>query len=234
MILSADVGYYDYNLMGDLEKKRKVIWYIKTSKNTDTFKPVRIGFDIGFGSLDENNNTVFVKTEYGLLKDMTFSSDNWFSMSPSANAEYFDAFIFDEGKPFWRIPVIYNMGSLLNNLPGLVHSIERGIYDIKHYDGKFDGTGDGLLGYTIYVLYSPNILAYTEIYQKIEDEEIKPIYKMGEDYLYPKKVQADSVDSVKNIQIYQYGPADKISVDARIFPNSDDVGRKGFIYVFIQ
>jgi len=234
-ILVANFGYHEYGQDGTLEKKRKQIWYIKTSEN-DTFKAIKVGFDLGYNSIDDNNNTVFLETAASQLSDKTFISNSWSGLSTSQNAEYFKTIKFkDNDKPYWTFPIVSKIGNLIYMLPGMVRSVERkdAAYDIYKYSGSFDGSGDGMLNYSIYTYYSKAPVTYAQLYQKIADEEAKKIYKQGEEYLYPKDVYGDGGGN-KNIQLFQYGTADKSTIYTRIFPNKDDIGKKGFIYVFIQ
>jgi hypothetical protein len=137
---------------------------------------------------------------------------------------------------YWKFPIIINVGNLIYKLPGLVRYITTsndGLYIQKHYDGSFNGTGDGVLNYKVYTIYSPSLLTYHDLFELIDNNKLKPIYALNDSENYPSQLQADSV-SVKDIKIYQYGTIDKTSIKVRIRPDKEDVGKKGFIYVFIQ
>lgn len=234
-ILVANFGYHEYGIQGKLEEKRKQIWYIKTSDN-DTFKAIKVGFDLGLNGIDDNNNTTFVETTASQLNDKTFISNDWVGLSISQNAEYFKTIKFgDNDKPYWNFPIVLNFPNLIYMLPGMVRSVVRNntAYDIYKYNGNFDGSGDGMLNFSIYTYYSTTPITYAQLYEKIANGEAKKIYKQGEEYLYPKNINGDGKGN-KNIQLFQYGTADKTTIYSRVFPNKDDIGKKGFIYVFIQ
>ena len=234
-VLVANLGYHEYASNGKLEKKRKQIWYIKTSDN-DTFKAIKVGFDLGYNSINDNNNTIFVETAASQLSDKTFISNSWIGLSPFKSAEYFKTIKFgDNDKPYWTFPVVSKIGNLIYMLPGMVRSVERkdAAYDIYKYNGSFDGSGDGMLNFSIYTYYSTTPITYAQLYEKMSNEEAKKIYKQGEEYLYVKNVDGDGHKN-KNVELFQYGTADKSTIYTRVFPNKDDIGKKGFIYVFIQ
>ena len=234
-VLVANLGYHDYNEYGNLIKKRKQIWYIKTSEN-DNFKAIKIGYNLGYSGVDDSNNTFYAKSATSHLDDKTFISNNWVELSTSQSAEYFKTIKFgNNDKPYWTFPIVSNVNNLLYMLPGIVRSITKknGAYDIYNYTGKFDGSGDGMLNYSVYTYYSTTPLTYAQLYQKIIDKEAKKIYKQGEEYLYKRDIRGDGIGN-DNIKLFQYGTADKTTVYTRILPNKEDIGKKGFIYVFIQ
>ena len=235
-VIKATLGYHDYNEKGVLVKKQKQIWYIKTS-TYDNFKPIKIGLNTAHSYLDKNGNTVHAKVSASSLDNKTFNNNNWISLSTGQTAAYFKTIKFgDNSLPYWSFPIISNAGNLVYALPGIVRRVIRSnaAYDQKYYSGKFDGTGDGLLTFSITTYYSDTALTYAQLYQKIKDGEAKKIFKQGEETLYAKNVKSDALESNKNIKIFQYGPPSKTTVSTRIFPNKQDIGKKGFIYVFIQ
>lgn len=236
-ILVANFGYHNYGEYGKLEEKRKQIWYIKTSEDDD-FKAIRVALDTGEVSVDENNNTSFAKNGTAQLEDKTFvGSNSWVGLSTSQNAEYFKTIKFgDNAIPYWTFPIVSDIGNLIYMLPGMVRSVERksAAYDVYNYSGKFDGSGDGLLNYSIYTYYSSTPVTYAQLYAKINSGDAKKIYKEGEEYLYKRDIEGDSGGGDQNIKLFQYGPANKTTVYTKITPAKKDIGKKGFIYVFIQ
>jgi len=233
-VFVVDVGYMDYNENGEKEKKRKIIWYLRTSKN-DTFKPMRIKLDAG-NTIIDNNTTYFMENQTSKYKSETFVNNMWITLPTTDYAEYFDTTYFDLPRLYWKFPVINNTGDFVYKLPGLVRRIkvsQNGLYVTKYYTGAFDGSGDGVLNYKIYTIYSPNLLTYADIFNLIDNKEITPIYSLNNSKSYPRTLPADSV-SVKDIHIYQYGTIDKTTIMVRIRPDKQDVGKKGFIYVFIK
>ncbi|WP_457748586.1 hypothetical protein [Sulfurimonas sp.] len=235
-ILVADIGYHDYSANGTLEQKKKQIWYIKTSAD-DTFKAIKIGENLGYDGLDENNNTQVNTIASSALENKTFTSNAWYPYSTSSYAEYFTTQKFENNDlPYWRFPIVSNLGNLVYKLQGMVRSVTRisGGYDQKYYSGNFDGTGDGLLTFSVYTYYSPNRLSYDNLFSKIDDKEMKKIYKQGEEYLYTQKTEGDADGNNTVVQIFQYGTSDKTSLYTIIHPKKEDIGKKGFIFVFMQ
>jgi hypothetical protein len=136
--------------------------------------------------------------------------------------------------PYWNIPVINDIGNLANELKGAVRRVENTTSGtIRHYNGNYDGTGDGMLVYSVYTGYSKNELDYEMIFDKIDAGEFLKIYKFKEERLYRNNPLSNTPES-DLFEIYQYGPADSATVFVTIKPKQEDIGKKGFIYVFFQ
>lgn len=235
-VMVADIGHQETNLYGKPRTQRDRIWYIKTS-SADQYKPFRREIDIGESGIDNNatGGVSFYKYNYVTVDYQTFSGSNWFSISGSTNAEYFETASFNPDlKPFWTKDVVVNLGNVIENLPGLMRQRTKDIFKQPIYDGKFDGSGDGLLDLRIIPFYSKTVLSYQQIVDAISNKTYMPIYQSTAQYLYPTKVESDAQNDINsNIHIYQYGPSDKQTAYMRAFPRSQDVGKKGFVYVFI-
>ncbi|NCC88501.1 MAG: hypothetical protein EOM05_11690 [Clostridia bacterium] len=235
-VMVADIGHQETNLYGKPRIQRDRIWYIKTNLG-DQYKPFRREIDIGESGIDTNatGGVSFYKYNYATVDYQTFSGSNWFSIAGATNAEYFDTGSFvPDLKPFWTKDVVQNLGNVLENLPGLMRQRTKDIFRRPIYDGKFDGSGDGLLDLRIIPFYSKNVLTYQQIVDSILNKTFMPIYQSTAQYMYPSKVESDAQNDVNsNIHIYQYGTSDKQTAYMRVFPRTQDVGKKGYIYVFV-
>lgn len=232
-ILVTDVGYYGYDASGKRVRLRKIIWYLKLPSDGDAFKAIRFKDNAGYIDF-VNGQFVFKNNISSKYEDDTFTGNNWVSLNPMSYAEYFKTVYFNDTDIYWKFKIINNMGELIYHLPGIIRRrVEVNSQEYDYYTGDFDGTGDGILDYKVYTVYSSHLLTYNDIYNLIDNEKINPIYDMLQPNLYPKMPKSDSV-SDKDIKLYIYGPLNKTSVIARIKPDEKDVGKQGFIFVFIQ
>lgn len=236
-VMIADIGHQEFDLTGKPSIQRDRIWYIKTGPSADQFKSFRREVDIGASGIDNNasSGVSLYLHPYVSIEDTTFSGGAWHSISSSSNAEYFDTQIFNpELKPFWTRDVIHNLGTVLETLPGLVRYRTKDIYRTSFYDGKFDGSGDGLLDLRVISFYSNSILTYKQITDRVLDKTYPVIYQSNAQFLYPTRVKSDSENDISSpIHIYQYGAASKQTAYMRAFPRKQDIGKKGFVYVFV-
>jgi len=238
-ILKARFGYMDYDIYGAKQKKFKEIWYLKTSENNDDLLAIKYGKDIGYiGSVDGNFS--FIYNEYASMQDMTFNtaSKTWVPFNPAQTAQYFKTSKMDGnetgGYPYWEIPIVNNSGLIIKQLDGMVTSRDPLPTRKEYFDTKMDGTGDGMLYYEALVYYSNTPRTFSELYALIDSGEMKSIYKSTEAHLYPSSIDGDGSLSNKDIKIFKYGPASDSTIYTQIYPKAEDVGKKGFIFIFMQ
>ena len=238
-IIKTRLGYMDYDVNGEKQKKFKDIWYLKTSLNTDDLLPIKYGKDIGYiGSID--GNITFVYNQYASLEDKTFntSSKTWVAFNPNQTAQHFTDNLLNasdnNGKPFWEFPVVNNSGLIVKQFGGMTIHRDPLPTRTEYFDGVMDGTGDGMLYYEVFVYYTSTQQTFSQLYTLMNSGEMPSIYKSAEPYMYSKTLAGDGVQSNKNIKIFKYGPPTKTSVFTQMYPNTQDIGKKGFIYVFIQ
>ncbi|MFW9626252.1 MAG: hypothetical protein ACMV1K_05880, partial [Sulfurospirillum sp.] len=89
-IIKARLGYMDYDVYGQKQKKFKDIWYLKTSKDNDDLLAIKYGKDVGYiGSTDGNFS--FIANQYATIQDLTFnqSTKTWIPFNPAQTAQYF-------------------------------------------------------------------------------------------------------------------------------------------------
>lgn len=238
-IIKARFGYMDYDVNGQKQKKFKDIWYLKTSKDNDDLLAIKYGKDIGYiGSID--GNFTFMYNEYSSMQDMTFNtvSKSWTVFNPSQTAQHFMTNSLDGnstgGYPYWEIPIVNNSGLIIKQFDGMVTRRDPLPNRMEYFDTNFDGTGDGMLYYEVFVYYSPTPKTFSELYTLVDSGSMKSIYKSTEVHLYPNSINGDGSLSNKDIKIFKYGSANKSTVYTQIYPKAEDVGKKGFIFVFMQ
>lgn len=235
-ILKVRFGYNSYDINGDKLKKFKDIWYLKTTKNNDSLLPIRYIDEVAYlGTID--GNVTFSNNQNAKIQDVTFSGESWIPFNPSQKAQYFDSSTLDGnstgGLPYWEIPIIYNTGLITKNLIGMVTSRDPLPKNTPHYNTNIDGTGDGMLYFEIYTYYSDEEKTFNDLYDLIEKEEMRKIYKSTEALLSKTTIYGDSYQN-KDINIFRYGSAENTTVYTQIYPKKDDIGKKGYIFVFIQ
>jgi len=247
-IVKVDVEKFEETMNGRTTV-RDQIWYIKTSK-ADTFTPFMRAknyasakaVDIGTGQiypkLAINRSAVFNPETFNT------TSSSWTTKSFSGSAPSFQSskFIADD---FWYSFKIFNsLGDIIYKLPGLIKSsVTVNGKTTNTYTGKFDGTGDGVAGYQIYTFFSQSVLTYQDIKNKIDaidnagvhqvDNYGAKIYKSTASNFFDKFIKPDNIDTNNNIDIFQYGHANKFSLKVRIKPKAEDVGKNAFIFIFM-
>ena len=238
-IIKARFGYMDYDVYGQKQKKFKDVWYLKTSKENDDLLAIKYGKDIGYiGSIDGNFS--FIYNEYASMKDMTFNpiSKSWTVFNPAQTAQHFMSNLLDGnstgGYPYWEIPIINNSGLIVKQFDGMVTRRDPLPNPIEYFDTSMDGTGDGMLYYEVFVYYSSAPKTFLELYTLMDSGAMKSIYKSTEAHLYPNTISGDGSISNKDIKLFKYGPANKSTIFTQIYPKAEDVGKKGFIFVFMQ
>ena len=248
-VIKVDVAKYEDADDGNATIVRDQIWYIKTSM-ADTFVPfIRAAnygsaeaVDVGRGQI----NPTVVLNRAATFEPQNFdtASSSWVPRSFSTAAPSFQStrFIADD---FWyEFNIISSFGDIIYKLPGLVRSsMVNGGRRINTYTGEFDGTGDGVVGYQIYTFFSQSVLTYQDIKNKIDaidnsgvhqiDNYGAKIYQSTASNHFDKFIKPDNIDTNNNIDIYQYGSADKFSLKVRIKPRAEDIGKNAFIFIFM-
>lgn len=239
-MLKVDLEYFAYNINGKKIRKRNEIWYFKTSMG-DTFVAKRFIKDYSVISLDTNGLPQISINEYATPQDLEFTAKegnqegSWMAISNSELAPYFSVKKFTADKIYHLYPIINTVGNLINTLPGIFH--RRADYTTgskKYYTGKRDGTAEAVVKYRIYTYMSPRKLTLKEFYDKVASGEAPMIYESLNPTATPNDLRGDGVSPENIIQIYTYGKIDKKSAFARIRPRRQDIGKKGFIFVFAQ
>ena len=138
------------------------------------------------------------------------------------------------GYPYWEIPIVNNSGLIVKQFDGMVTRRDPLPNRTEYFDTNMDGTGDGMLYYEVLVYYSPTPKTFSELYTLIDSGSMKSIYKSTEAHLYPNSISGDGSLSNKDIKLFKYGPANKSTIYTQIYPKAEDVGKKGFIFVFMQ
>jgi hypothetical protein len=206
----------------------------------DQFKPFYLEEDIGYSGikLNDMNSTdgaFFAENEYAKREFKTFSNSSWHGILSSEVAENFSSISFEPmGEPYWKFTAISNLGNFLYALPGLMRSRTKDLLENPIYTGEFDGSGDGMLAFSLSFTYSSVPLTYQEIVNKVLDGSIPTIYHSNSPHLYPNEIGSDANNyENSNIQIFRYGQSSKHTSYMRVLPRKNDIGKKGFIYVFI-
>lgn len=238
-VFTATIGRKVWNERGERVTQRERIWFVKTS-NADTYKPFYREIDIGAPGITLNNmenveGAYFSTNEYAKRDFQGFSGGAWHGLSESQMAEHFLTKRFDpEGIPFWTFPVVHHLGDVVNQLPGLMRSRTKDLFEHPVYTGPFDGSADGMLSFAVATTYSETALTYKQLLDGVLSGDIPTIYHSNAPHLYPKEIGSDANNhQSSNIQIFQYGQASKQTNYMRVFPRKNDVAKKGFIYVFI-
>lgn len=247
-ILEVIVDNTKQDAYGNNYRERDKIFYVKTSEE-DFFKPFAIkrGFARKTSNQVDDAEVLTSKWEYQYFNT---SSNNWFSHSNLTNLEYFKNTKIDIDGPFLRIPIVSNYNRLMYQLPGIVRKvIKNGPMETKVYTGTFDGSGQSITSVKLFVDYSQtSTLSYSSVVDKIDKGEWTPVYNNASTTSSPTAVVSDTMvasDSVKyhntasrnskeDIEIFLYGEATNKSGYTRIKPKAEDIGKKGFIYIFAQ
>lgn len=245
IIVKADIEKYAEGV-GSRNITRDQVWYIKTSES-DTFYP--------FYRIENYATVTAGTTSSGTLMPTvipnpsaqplfsTFSGGGWGSISSSMSAPSFKNTVFAPDNFWYEFKAVGSVGNIHYNLPGLIRSVTANNTNI--YTGDFTGTGNGVANIEVYGLFSENQLSYQQIKDKITQIDNLPsgtfqadnysakIYKTTMDSYFNKFIKGDNVNTNSNVEIYQYGNAQKNSLKAVIKPRREDIGKNGFVYIFV-
>jgi len=237
-IVDAIIERYVFDQNAQRVKVKDRILYIKNSDTEDELKPFAVKREFGKNVILEDEEGVsyqeHTENETAVWEYKSFNNNSWYSHSSSSNAEYFkDEQIVIGERPYLRIETLKNMNFIAYNLPGIARSITtNGLNQTNHYDGDYDGTGEALARFNVYLHYSSTNLTYSDLVTMVDEKDILPIYDNLTPSAFSKEVVGDSGEVGADINIYQYGPINKKSAYLRIFPKQEELGKKGFIYVF--
>lgn len=226
------------NEQGKNETVKDRIFYVQIDNN-DVLKPfARIeNYATNISSVNNVTNTTtlensFIETSSLLYKSFNTTSKTWYTHSSTLQAEYFSSekLVLDS-LPYKRIKLISEINNLVYLFPGIKRSvISKGPIDTSIYTGDYNGTGETISKITVYTYYTSSNLTYQNIIEKINNNEIKPIYDtLGFDK-YAKEVSNDGTS--ENYQIYLYGKNTEKTGFVRLFPKKEDIGKNGFIFIF--
>lgn len=236
IVLSAITEYgYSYNANGEKTEKHDNIWYLKTATG---FKPFRRAVDAYRKSGIDNPlsgifELTFAKNEYASYKNETFSGSAWYPVGAAETADYYATETFENPKLYFEYLAVDNIAKVQDSLPGLIKSsVENGPYVAYSYTGNFNGSGDAVAKWKIYGIYSQSKMSYGEMQDLIDNSQVSAFYEVGSELNYAKDIIDDS-EKNNAVQIYRYGKPNKASAFTRIIPSKQDVGKKGFIFVFV-
>ena len=109
-----------------------------------------------------------------------------------------------QDSPYRRIKLVSEMNNFVYLFPGIKEKLfQMDQCKTPVYDGDYDGTGETIFKVTVYTYYTTSSITYRNIIEKIDSNELKPIYDSLSFDKYAKDVQNDSNNS--NTQIYLYG-----------------------------
>lgn len=233
-IMELVIEKYSYSATGSKIKVKDKILYLKTDKDNDYFKSfARIkdySQNVNFNNSYQETINPIAKWEF-----RTFSSgvNTWIPINQNQTAEYFLNEKIELETPFKRIRIINNIKNLMYSIDGIVRKqINIGPYSSDLYSGSFDGSGETIGKYTEYVIYSSNPLTYQEIFTEIQEGRLKPIYDNLNPNLYKKNVLNDNGDIDSRINTYLYGTASEKKAFVRILPKTEELNKKGFLFIF--
>ena len=236
-MLKVDLEYFAYNIDGILTRQRNEIWYFKTAMDQDVFVPKRFFKNYSYTAVDDNNRTSIVTNGYSTPREQEFNeaSGRWVNIDTNSLAPYFLSTVFTSDDIYHNYPIINNVGNLVNTLKGIWHRRDNYAQDSrKYYTGQRDGTAESVVKYRIYAYMSNRKLTLQEFYNKVDSGEVPMIYESLHPFSTPNELQGDGERDGKNIQIYTYGKIENKAAFTRIRPKKNDVGKKGFIFVFAQ
>lgn len=241
VVIDAIVEENVYNEEGKLERTKDRILFTRTSDTDDVFKPFAVKRNWGrnlFVENEEEGQQQYIHTdnETAIWECKTFDQVNnkWHNHSCLNLTEYYksEKILLDE-LPTLRFPVINNLNNIIYRLPGIVRKVNTiGLRDYPIYTGNYDGTGEAISKFTVYTFYKNYLPNYQEIIDAIDNNELTAIYDNLSASSYAQTTTSDNGDADSDIKVYHYGAINKKSAYLRIFPKKEEVGKKGFIYVF--
>jgi hypothetical protein len=232
VVIDATVERTIFNENAEKEIIKDRILYTRISDSSDKFKPFAVIRDWG-RNVNAGNNRIHTSNVTSQWECKTFTN-NWYSHSCSNIMEYYknEKILLGDNVTI-RYPVIQNLNNIIYNLSGIVRrNASNGLNYIPVYSGQFNGTGEALSKFNVYFFYKDSKLSYQDVLDLINEKEILPIYDNLTAGLYSKTIIPDNGELNGKINIYQYGEINKKSAFIKIYPERDEVGKKGFIYVF--
>lgn len=224
---------------GTKEYVKNKVLYAKTGAG-DSFKAFAIKRDWARSNTPTNSGDVMQDLSSTYTENLssyweykTFNSglNTWVGIGSSGLLESFQNGTLTVDKPYKRIGIINDIGSMLYTLPGRARRISS--YQVSDYVNTDDGTGETFANYKVYTLNKNSLsLTYSDIVTMIDNKEITPIFDALSQGAYPKSVKNDNGGSEENINMYLYGEDTSKQGFIRILPRKDELGKKGFIFIF--
>jgi len=161
----------------------------------------------------------------------TFIDGRFVLYSQDAHAEYFTKIVFDTNNEFFRFK-IFNSIKDLSNINGLLfkNQKESGSSFKREYSGtKNESKSSRFFGLNSYLIYSKKQLTYSEILNKIDENNMfySTFTKTN------KEIIKDGAYSLDNINMFIYGTSKNLTVDMYINPKSYEETKRGFIYMLL-
>lgn len=158
-----------------------------------------------------------------------------FDKNSDASSKYLWEGKFDSGSIMYEIKFIDDFDDFLaptdsaaHSLPGIYRRIDNNLK--KYYTGNRGIGGQSIVKLKAYVYYA-------KANKKVTFEDLLknaiPFYETGNEGIYSRTVDDDSVLKNNGIKIYVGGKAKKVSVYTTIKVRPEFVGKPGFIFVFL-
>jgi len=189
----------------------------------------------------------WVKTSKGYFNDriVEYINGKLVDMDGSQNAEYFATINgLDKTKTEYRFNISDRLlPDILNVNGGMIKSqttLDHGQSMERVYNGEIDESNHGMYkgtidGMKIYGIYSENPLSYNDIIDKIDndnDNEKYSIYDVKSAFLYKKSIFGDQ-EFDTNIKLFKQGNMDKTTIHLKLKPKEKEIGKRGFIFLFL-
>ncbi len=248
-VLEVVVDSLKYDSNGKQYRVKDKILFVKTSED-DTFKPFATKKNYAQKSADKITDTVVITAVWN-YEYFNNSLKAWYPLSSTNNLEYFKNSVITLDGPYLRIPIVKDYNKLMYSLPGIIRSIDKnGPNETKNYTGEFNGTGQAIMGLKLYVKYSnDNDITYASVIEEIENGTWNNIFDSASSFTSIQNVISDTqllsdaltyskTSEQRNrnddIEIFLYGKENNKTAYTRIKPKNEDLGKKGFIYIFAQ
>lgn len=247
-VLEVVVDGLKYDSFGKQYRVKDKILYVKTSED-DTFKPFAIKRNYAQKANDKVTDTILI-TAIWEYEYFNTSLKQWYPLSSGSSLEYFKNTVITLDGPYLRLPVVNDYNKLMYSLPGIIRSIDKnGPNETKNYTGDFTGTGQVILGLKLYVKYTNETdISYLSVIDDIESGKWESVYDSTssiaskQTVVSDTKLAADALTYAKtdqrkgneDIEIFMYGKENNKTAYTRIKPKTEDLGKKGFVYIFAQ
>lgn len=247
-VLEVIVDGLKYDSYGKQYRVKDKILYVKTSED-DTFKPFAIKRNYAQKANDKVTDTIIL-TSIWEYEYFNTSLKQWYPLSSGSSLEYFKNTVITLDGPYLRLPVVNDYNKLMYSLPGIIRSIDKnGPNETKNYTGAFTGTGQVILGLKLYVKYTNETgISYSSVIDDIESGKWESVYDSTssiaskQTVISDTKLASDALTYAKtdqrkgneDIEIFLYGKENNKTAYTRIKPKTEDLGKKGFVYIFAQ
>ena len=142
---------------------------------------------------------------------------------------------FEGSHYIWEVKYIDRLGDFLAptdeaayNLPGIYRRMDA--YFHRYYTGERDTGGQAIVKLRAYAYYVPKgrSVSFDELLEKAV-----PFWESGNENIYPREPEDDSLVKNDGIKIYINGKPNTASAYAVIKVKKEFVGKPGFIFVFM-